>query len=122
MLIVGFNSQNYDLNILKACLVRSVDRFDGGFSFVVKKCQSMSCMQSNRLRFLDACNCIASEYTYDKYLQADGVEQWNKFFSYEWMDTVNKLDNRKLPPQKAFYSILRRKGISDDNYDTCKTF
>ena len=38
------------------------------------------------------------------------------FFPYDYMDNIEKLKDSKPPPQKAFYSKLKVKGISKDNY------
>ena len=38
------------------------------------------------------------------------------FFPYDYMDNIEKLKDKKPPPQKAFYSKLKVKGISKDNY------
>ena len=38
------------------------------------------------------------------------------FYPYEFMDTEEKFNNTKLPPQKAFYSKLSGKGISEKDY------
>ena len=35
------------------------------------------------------------------------------------MDGVGKLDDRAIPPQAAFYSQLKREGISDADYARC---
>ena len=38
------------------------------------------------------------------------------FYPYEYMDSVEKFKDKKLPPRKAFYSKLTGKGISEKNY------
>ena len=47
--------------------------------------------------------------------QAELLKQ-KGFYPYEYMDSVEKLKDKKLPPQKAFYSKLTGKGISNKNY------
>lgn len=81
----------------------------------------MVCMQSTRLRFLDACNFIDPGYTYGKYLEAYGVTQRKGFFAYEWMDHIDKLKLRWLPPRESLYSKLRRNGIASVDYAMCRT-
>ena len=39
------------------------------------------------------------------------------FFPYDYMDSIEKLKDTKPPPQKAFYSKLTGKGISNYNYN-----
>ena len=38
------------------------------------------------------------------------------FYPYEYMDTEEKFNDTKLPPQEAFYSKLSGKGITEKNY------
>ena len=39
------------------------------------------------------------------------------FFPYDYMDNIEKLKDKKPPPQKAFYSKLTGKGINNNNYN-----
>ena len=39
------------------------------------------------------------------------------FFPYEYLDSIEKLKDLKPPPQKAFYSKLKGKGINNYNYN-----
>ena len=39
------------------------------------------------------------------------------FFPYDYMDNIEKLKDKKSPPQKAFYSKLTGKGINNYNYN-----
>ena len=43
--VVGYNSQNYDLNIIKGELLERIQEVEGeDFNFVVKRVNSMSCV------------------------------------------------------------------------------
>ena len=42
------------------------------------------------------------------------------FFPFQWVDSLEKFKFESLPPQEAFYSPLKQKGISDDDYEFCK--
>ena len=135
--VVGFNSQKYDINVMKAELFRrlkALDVDDGEIvtddddddvdtkskGFIVKKNNTFPCVETARLRFLDICNFIAPGYSYDKYLKAYKCEQQKGFFPYEWMDGLNKLKDERLPPRDAFYSRLKKKGISERDYAYCQ--
>ena len=39
------------------------------------------------------------------------------FFPYDYMDNIEKLKDNKPPPQKAFYSKLKGKGINESSYN-----
>ena len=50
---------------------------------------------------------------------AYGCSQEKGFFPYEWVDCISKLNSTYLPPAEAFYSSLKRKHISSDEYEVC---
>ena len=53
-----------------------------------------------------------------KYFKPEEIEliKQKGFYPYEFMDTVEKFNDTKLPPREAFYSKLSGKGISEKNY------
>ena len=53
-----------------------------------------------------------------KYFTREQVEliKQKGFYPYEYMDTEEKFNDTKPPPQEAFYSKLTGKGISNKNY------
>ena len=117
--VVGFNSQKYDLNILKGPLLKYLSKNES-INFVIKKNNAMSCIETNFCQFLDACNYIAPGFSYAKYLKAYECVQEKGFFPYEWMDSIQKLNEETLPPQESFFSSLRNEHISDVDYKTCQ--
>ena len=126
--VFGFNSQRYDLNVIKPHLMRILtetpDEEDeenvGQINFVVKKQDSMTCIQTATLRFLDTTSLIPPGYTYEAYLKAHGASLAKGFFPYEWMDDIDKLNHKALPNQEAFYSRLTEKTISNTDYSSLK--
>ena len=110
--VVGFNSQRYDINVIKqplmSCLLHDID-------FVVKKNDALTCVQTERLRFLDAINYISPGFSYAKYLTAYGVEECKGVFPYEWLDGLDKLAFPSLPPRESFYSSLTQKNVSEED-------
>ena len=54
----------------------------------------------------------------NKYYAPEEVELIKRkgFYPYEYMDTIEKFNDTKPPPRKAFYSKLAGKGISEKNY------
>ena len=55
---------------------------------------------------------LSSYYSGDKFnlLTRKGI------YPYEYMDSLEKLEETKLPPKEAFYSRLNDEDISDENY------
>jgi len=118
--VIGFNSGNYDLNVLKPHLVSYLQEIDSIHSPIKRNNHWMS-ISTERLQFLDICNYLAPGYSYEKYLKAYGASLQKSFFPYDWMDSLEKLNYSELPPKTAFYNKLKKKDISDDDYETCKT-
>ena len=116
---VGFNSQRYDLNIMKEALMKELfgdnTTIEKG-TFIVKKQDAVTCIQTGNLRILDITNYISPGFSYRNYLKAYGVSEEKGFFPYEWMDCLEKLNETSLPPHSEFYSKLRRINISEDDY------
>ena len=79
--VIGFNSQKYDLNIIKGELFKTLlDVEEVDFQFLVKKINSMSVVETTRLRFLDITNFIAPGFSYEKYLRAFNCKQEKGLF------------------------------------------
>jgi hypothetical protein len=115
--IVGFNSQRYDLNVIKGPLVKKLCSARDKLGFVVKKLEAMTCLKTEKLKFLDVSNFIAPGFSYAKYLSAYGVDQQKGYFPYEWIDDLDKLNCETLPTKADFYDNLKEKGITDEEYD-----
>ena len=59
---------------------------------------------------------IKRYYTGDKFnlLRRKGV------YPYDYMDSIERFEENKLPPKEAFYSKLNNKNISDEDYEHAK--
>ena len=141
--VIGFNSGKYDLNAVKQFLIpyflttsktveqdeedereqeeTKKDENDGiGSMFVIKRNNSLMCLSTDQLKFLDMINYIAPGFSYDKYLKAYGCEVTKGHFPYEYMGRLERLDDTALPPKEAFFSRLKNEGISDEDYASCQ--
>lgn len=119
--VVGFNSGRYDINVMKGTLFKLISEIEGEkFSFVVKKTNNMTCIQTNRFRFLDIMNFIAPGFSYAQYLKAYGCSAEKGYFPYEWMDSLGKLKQTFLPSRECFSSTLKGTQLSEAEYTVCK--
>ena len=119
--VVGYNSGRYDINVIKGYLMRAICALEKeSFSFVVKRVNNMTCIQTTSFRILDICNYIAPGFDYARYLKAYGCSADKGFFPYEWMDGLEKLSYPSLPPIEAFSSSLRGTVLSPADYEMCK--
>ena len=87
---------------------------------VIKRQNTYMCLYTDKLKFVDICNYLAPGVSYAKYLTAYGCELGKGHFPYEYMDDLQKLEDRVLPPQSAFFSQLKNEGISDVDYARCQ--
>ena len=115
--VVGFNSGRYDLNAIKKFFVPLLIHNNAA---VIKRHNTYMCLSTDQLKFVDICNYLAPGVSYDKYLKAYGCELQKGHFPYEYMDDLQKLEDRVLPPQSAFFSRLKNEGISNDDYARCQ--
>ena len=111
--VVGFKSGRYDLNAIKKFFVPLLISNNAA---VIKRQNTYMCLSTDQLKFVDICNYLAPGVSYDKYLKAYGCELQKGHFPYEYMDDLQKLEDRVLPPQSAFFSRLKNEGISNDDY------
>ena len=115
--VIGFNSGKYDLNMIKRSFVPLLISNNAA---VIKRQNTFMCLSTTKLKFVDICNYLAPGVSYAKYLTAYGCELGKGHFPYEYMDDLQKLEDRVLPPQAALYSQLRNEGISVADYARCQ--
>ena len=121
--VLGFNSGRYDLNAIKKFFVPLLihnNTAERASCFVIKRQNNFMCLSTDKLKFLDMVNFLAPGVSNAKYLTAYGCELGKGHFPYEYMDDLQKLEDRALPPQAAFYSRLKNEGISNDDYARCQ--
>ncbi|ELT89960.1 hypothetical protein CAPTEDRAFT_198376 [Capitella teleta] len=120
MIVVGFNSGKYDLNVIKKQLVGAFAALNEKVIFVVRKNNNYVCIKTHNLKILDIVNYLAPGFSYAKYLKAFNCSVMKGYFPYEWLDSYDKFAETSLPPKSAFYSTLTKTGISDEGYNYCK--
>ena len=114
--VLGYNSSNYDLNLLKGRLFAALGfgSDDAEGSFVIKRNNAYTAVGAKGLRFLDITNYLAPGFSYSQFLKAYGVPEAKSYFPYEWFDDVSKLDHPSLPPYEAFVSTLRGVNVLEE--------
>ena len=117
--VIGFHSGTYDLNVLKRFLIPYMVK-NGGVKFCVKRNQSYLALRTEKLKFLDISNFLAAGSSYAGFLKAYGCAENKGFFPYEWVDTLEKLEESQLPPYEAFYSNLKNTNIAEEEYKYCQ--
>jgi len=88
--------------------------------FVIKRNNQFMCICTQKLKFLDIVNFLAPGFSYSKYLKAFQVVEQKGFFPYEYMTSLDRLNETSLPPHENFYSSLKQSNISKEDYDICQ--
>lgn len=79
--VVNFNGHKYDINVIKDVVIEQLTNLNpageepGRIQFTIKKLNSMSCIGSNSLRFVDITNFIAPDSNYAGYVRAFEVDE-----------------------------------------------
>ena len=117
--VIGFNSQRYDLPLIKRYLPSSLERLDSLPKMVIRKDNSYMALGTKTLQYLDITNYLAAGTSLSAFYKAYNVTDPKGFFPYEWFDSLQKLDATSLPPIEAFQSLLTKKTISTEDYQSC---
>ncbi len=115
LIIIGFNSQRYDLPLIKRYLPSSLKRLDTLPELVIKKNSSYMALETKRLRYLDLTNYLAAGTSLSAFYKTYKVKNPKGSFPYEWFDSLEKLKHTELPPLEAFHSTLTNQSISQED-------
>ena len=105
--VFGFNSANYDLNLIKSFLLPILVNEREIKPTVIKKANQFISFKFGDIQLLDIMNFLGRATSLDSFLKAYTTSETKRFLPYEWFDTPNKIQNIELPPYDAFYSKLR---------------
>ena len=142
MPVVSFNGGRYDLQLIKSDLAaiyaitdpthamktntsapaleeRTIPELGDCLAYVIKKGNSITCLATRKLTFLDVCNYIPPGYNYNKYLETYGLIQdgVKSYFPYEYVTSLDKLSEKQLPSYESFYSSLKKANTLEDGKD-----
>ena len=144
LIVVGFNSSNYDLNLIKTELFGKLTNAAGSDSsssvpageeenaqwvtngggelrYLIKNGHQYKCIATRTLKILDCCSYLAPGCSYAKYLTAFDVDEEKGFWPYEYIDSLERINETQLPPPEAFRSRLKgNKDIHPDDYAHCQ--
>ena len=119
--VLGFNSSKYDINLIKSKIFKHLEVAEKkDYTFTIKKQNAYLAISTPELRFLDISNYIAPGYSYSHFLKCYKVEEQKGFFCYQYLTSVEKLEETKLPPYEAFYSSLKGENVLEVEYNVWK--
>jgi G:T-mismatch repair DNA endonuclease (very short patch repair protein)/DNA-directed RNA polymerase subunit RPC12/RpoP len=117
--VVGFNSGSYDLNVIKPPLLR-IFHETGKIHFSIKRNSRLQCLQTDKFKFLDMINYLTPGTSYKNYLKAFDVSTSKGYFPYDYITSLEILQETSLPPREAFYNKLKGKELSEKKYAICQ--
>ena len=117
---LGFNSKSYDLPLFLAELASFILKTEGKSPFILRRNNKYIGILTDHFRFLDISNYLSPGISYAGYLKAFDCSESKFFFPYEYFTDLDVLDEVSLPPHNKFYSTLKNKNISLDEYEYCK--
>ena len=137
--VLGFNSSNYDMNLIKPYLFpalgigqvvpKSVSGTEPEIpvsdkhlpydphSFVIKKNNSYTAVTANGMKFIDVTNFQSPGLNYANFLKAYHVKESKSYLPYEWMTSADCLDHPELPPYDNFFSTIKGKNVLEEGGD-----
>ena len=104
--VLGFNSGNYDLNLIKNYFVKLLTEATGKVR-VAKNGNKIMFIYTPGLRFLDIINYLGPGTSYEKWVNAYECKAEKSWFPYEWFDRSKKLDYPELPDYLDWHSKLK---------------
>ena len=116
MPVQGFNSARYDLNLMKKHILKELN-LDGAKAFVIKRNNSYVTICTDRLQFLDICQFLVPGVSYAQFLAAYKVPMKKGVFCYDYLDSEEKLKDTSLPAYEAFFSSVKNRNISREEYE-----
>ena len=138
LVVLGYNSQNYDINLLKPYLFKRLDLDEGDDSdddhgadddadddnhkeknvFVIKKNSGYMSIITHDFRFLDVSNFLAPGTSLANFYRAFNAENRKLFFPYEKITSYDVLIQPcEFPMYDDFYSKLRSCNVLERHDD-----
>jgi hypothetical protein len=117
--VLSFNGSKYDINLMKQYLHKSLEDRGEEVSFTIKKANAYMSLKTQHLQFLDIRSYLAPNYSYHAFVKAYKCKIEKSFFPYDYFDSYDKLNETELPSHDLFYSKMKNKNTSDEEYNIC---
>ena len=111
--ILGFNSQKYDIPLIRTYLPSSIIKHECIPKQIIKKMNGYMTHSTKKMKFLDITNYMAAGTSLKAFYESYSVSTPKGVFPYSWFDSLEKLDATSLPDDiEVFRSILTKKPIT----------
>ena len=116
LLVLGFDSAKYDINIIKSYLLPILINERNMEPIVIKKANQFVSFKFSDVQLLDIMNFLGGETSRNSFLKAYKTSKTKGFVPYEKFDCPQKMNNSELPPYDAFFSKLRKVNPLEKDY------
>ena len=117
--VVGFNSGKYDINVIKEFLYPALLERDP-INYLVKRNHNHMSIKTECLQFVDILNFLAPGFSLASFMRAYGCKEIKGNFPYEWVDSLEKLNEPHIPPIEDFTNNLHRTTLTPEEYQQCQ--
>ena len=115
--VFGLNSAKYDINLMKSYLLPILVNDRDIEPTFIKKGNQLVSFKFGDIQLLDILNFLGGATSLDSFLKAYKTKKTKGFFPYEWFDSPEKRNNKKLPPYDSFFSVLRNSNPLGKDYN-----
>lgn len=115
LVVCSYNGSKYDMNVLKKDLIPIIQADDPNL-FVIKRGSAYLTITSKNLRFLDVMFYIEAGCDLRTFLRAYGANAEKGYMFYEYMDTIERLEEKTFPSYTSFFSSLNQKNVLEADY------
>ena len=102
----GFNSEKYDVNVIKSYLLPFLVNQRDIEPILIKKANQFISFKFGDIELLDIMNFLGGATSFDFFLKAYKASETKGFFPENGLIILKKVQNTELPPYDAFYSKL----------------
>ena len=115
--VFGFNSAKYDINLIKSYLLPILVNDRDIEPTVIKKANQFVPFKFSDIQLLDIMIFLGGGTSLDSFLKAYKTNETKGFFPYEWFNCPEKMNNKELPPNDSFFSVLRKSNPFEKDYN-----
>ena len=114
--VFGFNSAEYDINLIKSYLLPILINERNMEPTVIEKANQFVSFKFGDVQLLDIMNFLSGATSLDSFLKAYKTAETKDLFPYEWFDCPQRMSNSELPPYDAFFSKLQNVNPLEKDY------
>ena len=122
LLVFGFNSAKYDINLIKSYLLPILINERNMEPTVIKKGKKFVSFEFGDVQLLDIMIFLGGATSLDSFLKAYKTAETKDLFPYEWLDCPQKMSSSELPPYDAFFSKLRNVNPLEKDFSDYQKF